>query len=141
FAVANTPGFFAKPADQQLALIQQALGTVATNVGNVLGELRSQLPHADLVVMGYYNPYASVPSNPFAAFAAPAIQSLNSVLQADAKALCARYVDTYTPFQGHEAQYTYIASSGSQYNVHPNALGYAVIAGAMEPVPEPSTLA
>jgi lysophospholipase L1-like esterase len=141
FAVANSPGFFSKPADQQLALIQQALGTVATNVGTVLGELRSQLPHADLIVMGYYNPYPAVPSNPFAAVAGPAIQGLNSVLQADAKALGARYVDIDTPFLGHEAQYTYIASSGSQYNVHPNALGYAIIAGEMQPVPEPSTLA
>ena len=62
------------------------------------------------------------------------------MLQADAKAFGDRYVDTYTPFLGHEAQYTYIASSGTQYNVHPNALGYAVIANAMHPVPEPSTV-
>jgi lysophospholipase L1-like esterase len=139
FAVANTPGFFTKPADQQLALIQAALATVATNVGNVLGELRAQLPNANLIVMGYYNPYAAVPSNPFAADAAQAIQGLNAVLKADAQAFGARYVDNYTPFLGNEAAYTFITSSGSQYNVHPNDTGYQVIASQMEQVPEPST--
>jgi lysophospholipase L1-like esterase len=141
FAVAQSPGFFAEPANQQLAAIQAALSTVATNVGKVLGELRSQLPGADLIVMGYYNPYAAVPSNPFATDAAQAIQGLNSVLKADAQAFGARYVDTYTPFLGNEAAYTFITSSGSQYNVHPNNTGYQVIASQMEQVPEPSTLA
>jgi lysophospholipase L1-like esterase len=141
FAVANSPGFFTKPADQQLALIQQALSTVATNVGTVLGELHSQLPGANLIVVGYYNPYAAVPNNPFAADAATAIQGLNSVLKADAQAFGARYVDTYTPFLGNEAAYTFITSSGSQYNVHPNDTGYQVIASQMEQVPEPSTFA
>jgi lysophospholipase L1-like esterase len=140
FGVATSPGFFALPADQQMAMVQQALGTVANKVGTILGELRSQLPQADLVVLGYYNPYAAVPGNPFAAVAAPAIQGLNSVLQADAQAFGARFVNPHDSFVGHEAQYTYIASSGSQYNVHPNALGYAVIAGDMEAVPEPSTV-
>jgi hypothetical protein len=52
----------------------------------------------------------------------------------------ARYVDNYTPFLGNEAKYTFIASSGSQYNVHPNDQGYQVMANQME-VPEPSTFA
>ena len=139
FAVTSTPGFFSKPADQQLAMVQQALGTVATNVGTVLGEIRAQLPNTDLVVMGYYNPYAAVPNSPFAPLAAQAIQGLDSVLKADAQASGARYVDTYTPFLGNEAAYTFIASSGTDYNVHPNDVGYQVIANQME-VPEPSTL-
>jgi lysophospholipase L1-like esterase len=141
FAVAQSPGFFTEPANQQLTAIQAALSTVATNVGKVLGELRSQLPGADLIVMGYYNPYAAVPSNPFAAAAAQAIQGLNAVLRADSQAFGARYVDTYTPFLGNESAYTFITSSGSQYNVHPDDTGYQLIAGQMQLVPEPSTLA
>jgi lysophospholipase L1-like esterase len=141
FAATSSPGFFAKPADQQLGAIQAALSTVATNVGTVLGELHSQLPSANVIVMGYYNPYAAVPSNPFAADAAQAIQGLNAVLKADAQAFGDRYVDTYTPFLGNEAAYTFITSSGSQYNVHPNDTGYQVIASQMEQVPEPSTFA
>src|SRR5262249_35047171 len=66
FGVAATPGFFSLPADQQMGMVQQALGNVATKVGTILGELRAQLPQANLILMGYYNPYAAVPSNPFA---------------------------------------------------------------------------
>lgn len=139
FAAAATPGFFSMTAAQQSALIQQTLGTVATNVATVLGEIKAKLPNADVVVVGYYNPYAAVPSNPFAAVAAPAIQGLDSVLKADAQALGARYVDTYTPFLGKEAQDTFITTSGSTYNVHPTDQGYQLIANQME-VPEPSTL-
>jgi len=70
--------------------------------------------------------------------AGPAIQGLNATIQSIAKTWGANYVDTYTPFVGHEADYTYITSGG---NVHPNALGYSVIAAQIEAVPEPSTLA
>jgi lysophospholipase L1-like esterase len=139
FAAAAAPGFFTETATQQAAQIQQTLATVGTNVATILGELKSQLPNTNVVVMGYYNPYAAVPSNPFSAVAGPAIQGLNSVLQADAQAFGDRFVNTYTPFLGNEAQDTYIATSGSLYNVHPNAQGYQLIADQME-VPEPSTL-
>ena len=138
FAAAAAPGFFSQTAAQQSAQIQQALGTVATNVATVLGEIKSQLPNANVLVMGYYNPYAAVPNNPFSAVAAPAIQGLNAVLQADAQAFGDRYINTYTPFLGNEAQDTFITTSGSLYNVHPNAAGYQLIADQME-VPEPST--
>ena len=139
FAAAATPGFFSETAAQQSAQIQQTLATVATNVATILGEIKSQLPNANVIVMGYYNPYAAVPNNPFAAVAAPAIQGLDSVLKADAQAFGDRYVDTYTPFLGNEAQDTFITTSGSLYNVHPNDQGYQLIANQME-VPEPSTL-
>jgi lysophospholipase L1-like esterase len=141
FAAAQAPGFFnLSPAAQQAA-VQQVLAAVANNVGTVLGEIRSQLPNADLIVMGYYNPYAAVPNNPFSAVAGPAIQGLDAVLQADAKAFGARYIDTYTPFLGKEAEDTFITTSGTTYNVHPTDAGYALIAAQMQPVPEPSTLA
>jgi lysophospholipase L1-like esterase len=141
FAAAQAPGFFAQTPAEQQAAIQQVLAAVANNVGTVLGELRAQLPKADLIVMGYYNPYAAVPNNPFAVVAGPAIQGLDAVLQADAKAFGARYIDTYTPFLGKEVEDTFITTSGTTYNVHPNDAGYALIAGQMQPVPEPSTLA
>ena len=50
----------------------------------------------------------------------------------------ATYVDIATPFVGHEADYTYIASSGSDFNVHPTPAGYDAIQAQL--VPEPSTL-
>ena len=54
----------------------------------------------------------------------------------------AKYVDVYTPFVGHEAAYTYMTVVPG--DVHPNALGYSVIAAQLAgatPAPEPSTLA
>src|SRR5579864_3164681 len=79
---------------------------------------------------------------PLAALAGPAVLALNKVIEAEASAFGAHYVDTYTPFLGHEAQYTYIGQldvSGAP-NVHPNATGYGVIAAQIEAVPEPGSL-
>ena len=132
FAATATPGFFSMTAAQQTGLVEQAIETAATNVASILKEIKADLPNANVLVMGYYNPYAAVPSNPLSAVAAPAVQGLDAGLKAVADAIGDRYVDTYTPFLGNEAQYTYIASSGTQYNVHPNDQGYQVIANQME---------
>lgn len=66
------------------------------------------------------------------------------------------YVDTFTPFVGNEAEYTFLDEfpAGSIVppptpfgdgtapigNIHPNATGYQVIATQSEAVPEPSSL-
>jgi lysophospholipase L1-like esterase len=132
----NTPGFFALTPAQQQAKIGQALTTIQGNDTALLTELKTALPHAHLLLMGYPNPFNADPSTPIAKLADPAIKALNSLIAGEAAAFGGRYVDTYTPFKGHELAYTYIASG----NVHPNALGYAVIAGQMETVPEPSSV-
>jgi lysophospholipase L1-like esterase len=137
FVVANSPGFFAlSPADQQ-AEMAKAFGTIATNYAHLLTELRTELPQANLLLLGYHNPFAADPTSPMGQLAGPAIQSLNALIASEASAFGAHYVDTYTPFVGHELADTYIAEG----NVHPNAAGYALIVGQMEAVPEPSTLA
>jgi lysophospholipase L1-like esterase len=136
---ANTPGFFAlSPADQQ-AKIAQVLGTVQQNDTQLLTEIRTALPHANLLLLGYHNPFAVDPSSPLGQVAGPAIQALNTLIQGEASAFGATYVDTYTPFVGHELQDTLIASN----NVHPTDAGYALIVGQMEAasIPEPNTLA
>jgi lysophospholipase L1-like esterase len=136
---ANTPGFFAlSPADQQ-ARIAQVLGTVQQNDTQLLTELRAALPHANLLLLGYHNPFAADASSPLGQVAGPAIQALNTLIAGEASAVGGTYVDTYTPFVGHELQDTFIASS----NVHPNDAGYALIVGQMEAasIPEPNTLA
>jgi len=79
------------------------------------------------------------PSNPLNSIAAPAIQGLNATIQGLAKAFGADYVDTYTPFVGHEAAYTHMVDIPG--DTHPNAKGYAAIAAGIEAVPEPSSLA
>jgi lysophospholipase L1-like esterase len=137
FTVANAPGFFSLSAADQQAKIAQALGTIQQNYTQLLTELHTQLPQANLLLMGYHNPFAAAPDTPMGMVAGPAIQALNALISGEATAFGGRYVDTYTPFVGKELQDTLIAAG----NVHPTDAGNALIAGQMEAVPEPSTLA
>lgn len=141
FQLAANPNFLtATPAVQQ-----QMLATTLNQIGSayavILAEVHSLDPGAKVYAVGEYNPFPATPSNPLNAIAGPAIQGLNATIQSVAGSWGATYVDTYTPFVGHEAQYTYMNVIPG--DVHPNALGYSVIANAIEQasVPEPSTFA
>ena len=141
FATVGAPSFFAlNPAQQQSAILA-AMSTVQNNYTAVLTELHALVPNAAVTVVGYYNPYPAVPGSPLAPLAGPAIQLLNAVIAGQAAAFGVKYVDTYTPFLGHEGQYTHITNAPSGTNVHPNAAGYAAIGNAINPVPEPATVA
>jgi lysophospholipase L1-like esterase len=142
FALAQSPGFATMTPSQQQVALSQTLAAVGRNDANLLSEIHALLPTAQLLVLGTYNPFPAASGSPFAAFAGPAIQGLNSVIQAEAISHGAKYIDTASAFVGHEAAYTYITAPpvGSN-NVHPNADGYAAIAGQMQAVPEPTVLA
>jgi lysophospholipase L1-like esterase len=136
----NSPGFFSLSPTQQQAMVAQTLGTVQTNLGTLLSEIKGQLPNANVLVMDYYNPFAAIPSTPIGMIADPAIKGLNAVLAGTASAFGDHYVDTYSAIAGHEATDTLILSG----NVHPNAAGYDLIANQLiqtAAVPEPSTSA
>jgi lysophospholipase L1-like esterase len=139
FKLAASPAFqTASPAGQQAMLLQ-----TVNNVGNadavILAEIHALAPNAKVYMLGEYNPFPADPSNPLNAIAGPAIQALNATIQGMSKSWGAQYVDTYTPFVGNESAYTYMNVIPG--DVHPNAVGYSVIAGQIEAVPEPSTLA
>ena len=141
FKLAASPAFLsASPADQQ-AQLNQTLTQIASGYSVVLAEVRSLLPNAKVYALGEYNPFPGQPGNPLNGIAEYAIKGLNATIGAESRAFNAQYVDTYTPFVGHEANYTYIAAVPG--DVHPNALGYSAIAGQIEAaaVPEPSTMA
>lgn len=139
FTLASSPSFLsASPASQQ-AMLMQTLSNIAGNYATVLGEIHALAPAAKVFTLGEYNPFPGEPGNPLAGIAGPAIQGLNATIQALAAKFGTQYVDTFTPFVGHESAYTYIAAIPG--DVHPNALGYSVIAGRIEATPEPSTLA
>ncbi len=139
FKLAASPGFLsASPADQATQLAQ-TLHNIANSYSVILAEVHAFLPNAKVYALGEYNPFPANPNNPLSGIAGPAIQGLNATIQSVAKSWGAQYVDTYTPFVGHEADYTYMSPTSG--NVHPNALGYSVIASQIEAVPEPSTLA
>ncbi len=144
FAMALNPKFATLNATQQQATLLATLATIQSNYNAILTQIQTLLPHANIIVMGTYNPFTAAPGSPFAPLAGPAIAGLNQVLQGLAAAHGARYVDTASAFVGHEAAYTYITalSAGSMnvYNVHPNSLGYVAIEAQIQAVPEPSTV-
>ena len=63
------------------------------------------------------------------------------MIAGEASAFGATYVDTYTPFLGHETAYTYILTDyQGAPNIHPNDLGYSVIGAQLaNAVPEPGS--
>jgi lysophospholipase L1-like esterase len=136
-AVVNQPNFFSLSPPAQQAAIAHALAAIQTNDTALLAEIKALLPHATILMMGYYNPFNAAPNTPIGHVADPAIQALNTLISAEANAFGAGFVNVYGAFKGKELADTYIASG----NVHPNAQGYALIEGQMQQVPEPSTFA
>ena len=118
---------------------------------SVLTQVRSLLPAASLSLLGYFNPFPADPASPAAPIFNAGGVHLNGIIKDLAAQFGASFVDTATPFLGHEAQYTYLdemphgSSVGGAFggtlpigNVHPNAEGYAAIAAAVSGVPEPA---
>ena len=104
--------------------------------------IRAALPTTNLILLGYFDPYApfvndsTSPFYPIALASAQAIPLINSIIAGEAQAFGAKYVDLLPVFQGKELSDTYIQTG----NVHPKPAGYQLIASAIEAVPEPSSL-
>ena len=137
-----------------IAQIPATLAAYQASYTAVLNEVRSLAPNANLYLLGYYNPFPADPSSPAAPVFNAGGTALNGVIQGLAAQFGAAYVDNAAPFIGNEAQYTFQAlqPAGSSVsgayggvlpigNVHPNALGYSVIAAdvAAATVPEPAS--
>lgn len=137
--LATSPAFqTATPAAQQ-QMIGQLFQKVQENYVKTLSQIREHLPNADLYLLDYYNPYAVLgPDDPANQLALATSEIYRKLVQADAAAFGGQFIDTYTPFLGHEVEYTYILSG----SIHPNDLGYAAIARQLSAasVPEPGTL-
>lgn len=141
-----------------LKLLVPTLATYrATQEGNLL-YIKGVAPSAKLYLVNYYNPFPADPTNPAGAFFGLAGPQLDAIIKSLAAEFHAYYVDTATPFKGHEAAYTYMAAQPHGFyrdglypgiepigNVHPNDTGYGVIAAqfasAKIPAPEPATVA
>jgi lysophospholipase L1-like esterase len=140
----QAPTFFTKSPSEQQGLVSGALMMAQLNLATLLAELKAQVPGANLVLLGYYDPFAPFahdPTSPLyrvAQVSAPAIQGLDKVIATEASAFGARYIDLYTPFLGHELAYTDVANPAIPGNVHPTPAGYAVIVTQL--VPEPPSL-
>ncbi|MBC7833990.1 MAG: hypothetical protein H7Y88_02690 [Phycisphaerales bacterium] len=131
-----TPEFLLLPPSQQIAQVVGILSQAESNFVNVLGQVRTALPSAELVTVGFFNPFAAVPGHPLEMIATPAILGLNDVVAGVSAVYGARYVDVYGAFLGREAELTYMLSEDPiGMNAHANAAGYAVMAAQIIPAP------
>ncbi len=135
-SIIQQPGFAGLPAATQFATLQGAFGGIVTNLTAFYSGLRTALPTANIIAVGYYDPFAILPGNPNPALTAGVIQQLNETIRNISQAVGARYVDTYTPFLGNEATLTNMLLDPSIVpNVHPTGAGYSVIANQIIPAP------
>lgn len=141
------------PTNQALAMLPATLATYQTNYTDVLTKIRSLEPTANLYLLGYYNPFPGDPTaNPAKPVFAQGGPEVNSIIQHLASEFNAKYVDTSTPFVGHEGALTFISQypAGSTSpgpdsgiepigNAHANDAGYTVIANQISSTPEPAS--
>jgi len=114
--------------------VQNAFLSIGGRYATFLTTLRTELPNARLILPGYYNPYLATDARH-----APAdgvIRQLNTLIQGYAVSFNGRYVDFYSPIEGH--QDTLLAPG----DIHPNEAGYAALGRvAAQAVPEPASIA
>lgn len=143
FDVTDRPGFFNQSFAQQLLEAQARINEVAGFYGSLLGDIRSAAPGAEVFVMGYYNPFAILPSDPLFPVSDPAIMALNDALRGAALGAGAEFVDVFDRFDGREAELTRILTldDRGEPNIHPTELGYDELAAALIAVPAPGSVA
>ena len=117
-----------------------ALAQFKAGYESLVNGLHAGAPNATIYLLGSYNPFTADPSSPFAALAAVAIPMLETTIGQVAADTGALFVPIFnSPLTNDAANYTLILQ---QDDVHPAFdKGYAVIAGAIEAVPEPSAFA
>ncbi len=144
--------FLNLPPDQQFGQVLLVFDSMITNIQAALADLNTLAPEADVMVMGYYDPYALFVDHPeldpspsgdgvaLSAISADIAPLLNDVLEAVAGEAGATFVPIADLFAGREAELTLITEldRGSP-NIHPTQLGYQTIADALIAIPAPGT--
>jgi len=102
---------------------------IGTNLGYILGKLREAAPHAEIIVLGLYNPFGSAIEGGTQLTAA-----LNEVLENVASSVHARFADPLPLFNppGAAEQATLCLLTNmctEKPDIHPTDAGYKVLAG------------
>jgi lysophospholipase L1-like esterase len=109
------------------ACFPNALAQVATNLNRALAELRHAAPHAQIIVMQYYDPFALVAPSSVAI-----TQVLNQEIATAAAANGAKVADAFTPFNVAPPQPATLCAltlfCTALHDIHASDAGYAVIA-------------
>ncbi|MEQ8769389.1 MAG: GDSL-type esterase/lipase family protein [Phycisphaerales bacterium] len=144
--------FLNLPPDQQFGQVLLVFDDMITNLRATLTDLTTMAPEADVMVMGYYDPFALFVDHPeldpsptgdgvlLSGISGDIAPLLNDVLEALAGEYDATFVPIADLFAGREAELTLITEldRGSP-NIHPNQLGYQTIADALIAIPAPGT--
>ena len=129
------------PSDSDVATATQAL---STNYLTILTEIKMLAPSAQVLTLGYFDPYKPLlgSTDPgqvqFAMAAEKMTSDLNVFLQTIAGAFQATYVDISTAVD--PVTQTRFFDPLTPGNVHPTPEGYQAIANAIMAVPEPGSL-
>jgi lysophospholipase L1-like esterase len=104
---------------------------IAGNLALILGDLRAAAPHAQIIVLGLYNPFGST-----IAGADQLTAALNETLASVAGAVGARFADPlpiFNPGGALEAPTICLLTNMCTplVDIHPTELGYAVLAGTI----------
>ncbi|GJM20038.1 MAG: hypothetical protein DHS20C14_22510 [Phycisphaeraceae bacterium] len=150
--LADQPGFLDLPSDQQFGQVLQVFGTMIDNLSLALDDLSTLAPEADVMVMGYYDPFALFIDHPeldptgtgdgvaIAGISGEISPILNDVLEALAADFDATFVPTAHLFAGRELELTRITElDRGGPNIHPTELGYEVLAQALIAIPAPGS--
>lgn len=152
----DIPGFLDLPLSTQLNRARAEFARIEANLSTILVDLTTALPDADIRIIGYYDPFAVFLDHPeldpffttdgrgadIARLSDPIIPELNGLLAGLASRFDLTYVETADIFAGRELELTSIATIDlSLPNIHPNELGYALLAERILAVPAPASLA
>ena len=141
------PNFALLDPATQNALFNSQATTLFYNDAALLYTIKTYAPEANIFSLGYYDPFqglheAGLP-DPLYGISGPLTLLANSEIATVADIFGAKYIDIFTPFVGHELEYSNILTlDGGFPNPHPNALGYQVIANQLiiAAVPEPGVV-
>ena len=146
--------FFAVPIDLVPNCAADAASTAANDLAIILGALRAASPHTLIVGMNYYDPFLALAAPVFgpngqalATLSLPLVRGFNQALETIYQALQVPFANVAATFHINSPQgvtplnvtlalaWTWMGAPPPRGpDVHPNALGYAAIAGAFAKV-------
>lgn len=149
-AVGAQPDFLSVSDAERQARVGAALQKVQQDYAEILTELKTKYPNADIYAMGYHNPYNGDATHPFHPLADAAIRGLNQVIEGVSTAYGVSYVDVYGAINPNEAEFSLINTWQTDpiNYVHLNEAGYEQVgnqliatasANAPPGVPEPTS--
>jgi lysophospholipase L1-like esterase len=139
-SLTGSSGFSQMTHAQQQASVQQLLTSIQSNYVSALNQIHGVLPNANLYLLNYYNPYASLgPNNINNQLFTTFVNGQNQIIHSLAPQYNANIVDLLSTLSANPANFN---SSGPGFPF-PTAAGYTAIGNTVDSVanaPEPGSL-